>query len=81
VSRAICYIVQIAINIYPLSRVANIFGSWLEGIIKDLKLLVLSVAATVCWAIWRHRNDIVCKCKHVTNSLQVLHLAIYWLHF
>jgi hypothetical protein len=28
------------------------FRSWLEGIIKDLKLLALLAAAAVCWAIW-----------------------------
>jgi hypothetical protein len=55
------------------------FGSWLGGIIKDLKLLALLGAAVVCWAIWRHRNDIVFQHKYVTNSLQVLHLAIHWL--
>jgi hypothetical protein len=48
---------------------------------KDLKLLVLLGAASVCWAIWRHRNEIVFERKNVTNSLQVLHLAIHRLRF
>jgi hypothetical protein len=42
------------------------------------KLLAL-LGAAVCWVNWRHRNDIVFQRKYVTNSLQVLHLAIHWL--
>jgi hypothetical protein len=76
--RAIWHIVQIATNLYRPSSVANMFGSWL-GVSKDLKLLALLGATTVCWAIWRHRNDIVFERKNVTNSLQVLHFAIHWL--
>jgi hypothetical protein len=52
-----------------------------RGISKDLKLLALLGTSTVCWAIWRHRNDIVFQRKYVTNSLHDFHLAIHWLHF
>jgi hypothetical protein len=56
------------------------FNSWLWGINKELKPLVLSGAASICWAIWRHWNDIVFERKNVTNVLQVVHLATHWLY-
>jgi hypothetical protein len=59
---------------------SNMFDSRLWGINKDLKLLVLLRAATVCWMIWLHQNDIVFEEKNMTNSLQVVQLVIHWLH-
>ena len=52
-------IVQVATNLYQPRSVANMFDSWLGGINKDSKSLALLGAAALCWAIWRHRNDIV----------------------
>jgi hypothetical protein len=48
------------------------FNSWLWRINKELKQLVLLGAASICWAVWRHRNDIVFEWKNVTNVLQVV---------
>jgi hypothetical protein len=36
-----------------------LFNSWLRGLNKDLKQLVLLGASAVCWAIWHNRNDII----------------------
>jgi hypothetical protein len=56
-------------NIVPPCSISNMFDSWLLGINKYLKLLALLEVASVCWAIWRHRNDVVFEQKTVTNSL------------
>jgi hypothetical protein len=71
-------LIQVATNIYSPCSISNMFNSWLRGINKDLKQLVL-LEASICWAVWRHRNDIVFERKNVTNVLQVLHSAIHWL--
>jgi hypothetical protein len=54
------------------------FNSWLWRINKDLKQLALR-ATSICWAIWRLRNDIVFERKNAINSLQVLHSTTQWL--
>jgi hypothetical protein len=72
--------VQVARYLYSPCSMSNMFDSRLWGINKDLKLLVLLRAATVCWTIWLHQNDIVFEEKNMTNSLQVVQLVIHWLH-
>jgi hypothetical protein len=57
----------------------TMLNSWLWGINKDLKQLVLLGAAAICCVIWHHRNDIVFERKNATILMQVLHPAIYWL--
>jgi hypothetical protein len=78
-TRTMWNLVQVATKLYPPYSISNLFNSWLRGINKDLKQLVLLGAASVCWAIWRYRNDIVFERRNVTNILQVLHSATHWL--
>jgi hypothetical protein len=54
------------------------FGTWLWGLDKDKKLLVLAGAVATCWAIWRCRNDIVFDQKVVSSPSQVIYSAIHW---
>jgi hypothetical protein len=56
-------IVQVTTNLYPPCSISNIFNSCLWRINKDLKQLVSLGAATICWAIWHHRNEIVFETK------------------
>jgi len=39
------------------------FGSWLYGVKKELRSLVLLGAGVIAWSIWLHRNDIVFERK------------------
>jgi hypothetical protein len=71
-------LIQVATNLYPPCSISNMFNSWLRGLNKDLKQLVLLGAPAFCWAIWRHRNGIVFERKTTTNVLQVLHSATHW---
>ena len=37
----------------------SMFGSWLYGIPKEYKPLVLLGAAALCWSVWLCRNTVV----------------------
>jgi hypothetical protein len=68
-ARTMWNLVQVATKLYPPCSISNLFNSWLRGINKDLKQLVLLRAPSVCWAIWCYRNDIVFERRNVTNIL------------
>jgi hypothetical protein len=78
-ARSIWSIIQVATNLYLPHSVSNMFGTWLWGIDKDLKSLVLAGAAAICWVIWRCRSDVVFDRKGVPSSSQVIYSAIHWL--
>ena len=59
--------------------VSSMFGSWLCGLSKELKLLALLGAAAMYWSLWLCRNDLVFEMKHTYFPLQVIYLIIYWL--
>jgi hypothetical protein len=70
-------LIQVATNLHPPRNISNMFNSWLWGINKELKQVVLLGATSICWAIWHDRNDIVFERKNVTNVLQVVHSATH----
>jgi hypothetical protein len=78
-ARAIWSIVQVATNLYLPQSVSNLFGTWLWGLDKEQKLLALTGAAAICWAIWRCRNDIVFDRKIMNDPSQVIYSATHWL--
>jgi hypothetical protein len=57
-------------------NVSNIFGSRLDGLIKDLKLLVLLGAVALCWSLWFCRNAIVFENNFF---LQIVYSTTHWL--
>jgi hypothetical protein len=70
-------VIQIATNLYLPHSVSNMFGTWLRGLDKDKKSLVLVGAPAICWVIWRCRNDMVFDRKVVTSHSQVIYSATY----
>ena len=67
-------------NVYPPTSIANLFGSWLNGIDKTTKARIRVGVAAILWAIWNYRNDIVFNKSTSTHYLQVIHKACYWIH-
>ena len=59
-------------------NMTSMFGSWLNGIPKEFKLLVLLDAAALCWSVWRCRNAVVFDNKR-SSFLQVIYLTTHWL--
>jgi len=54
------------------------FGSWLIGIPKEYKPLVLLGAAALCWSVWLCRNIVVFDNKK-SSFLQVIYSSTHWL--
>jgi hypothetical protein len=79
-AHAIWSAIQIATNLYLPHSVSNMFGTWLWGLDKDQKSLVLVGVVATCSAIWRCRNDMVFDRKVVTSPSQVIYSATHWLH-
>jgi hypothetical protein len=78
-ARTVWRIIQVATNLYLPHCVPNMFGTWLQGLDKEEKSLVLAGAAATCWAIWRCRNDVVFNRKVVPSPSQVIYSVIHWL--
>jgi 4-alpha-glucanotransferase len=55
------------------------FGSWLYGVKKELRSLVLLGEGVMAWSIWLHRNDIVFEKKKNYSPLQVIYVATHQL--
>ena len=59
-------------------NMSNMFGSWLNGIPKEFKQLVLLGAAALCWSVWRCRNAVVFDNKK-SSFLQAIYFTTHWL--
>jgi hypothetical protein len=60
-------------------NVDHMFGDWLQGFNKTLKIMFLLGAAIFCWALWICRNDLVFKKKLSCSPLQVILSVTHWL--
>jgi hypothetical protein len=49
--------IQVAFDMYPPTRVANIFGNWLHGIDHRFITLIRVRAIAIIWSLWLCRND------------------------
>ena len=52
-------VAHIALNLAKPQSISHMFGSWLYGVKKELRSLVLLGAGVITWSIWLHKNDIV----------------------
>ena len=57
------------------------FGTWLNTLDKKDKCSVLAGATTLCWAIWRCRNDVIFKNIRYISFMQALFRGTYWMRF
>ena len=57
------------------------FDSWLSNQSKNIRNLIWVGVASLCWAIWRCRNDIIFNKIKVNLILQVIFRGMYWLCF
>ena len=79
-TRHIWRLIHFTFNISPPSSIANMFGSWLNGVEKKTKSSIRIGMCAFIWAIWNCRNDIVFNKVGTTHFLQVVHRATYWIH-
>jgi hypothetical protein len=73
------FIIHAAFGFSRPHSVSHMFGSWLWGIGKEKKQLVLLGAAATCWSLWLCRNSLVFDKKHNLSPLQVIFKIVHWL--
>jgi hypothetical protein len=78
-ARSIWSLIQVALNLYPPTSVANIFGNWLHGIDLRFQTLIRVGALAVIWSLWLCRNDKVLNDKNC-SLLQVVYRCTGFLH-
>ena len=71
-ARSIWSAIQIGSTLHPPSTVANIFGSWLNGVDPRFKLFCRVGAIAVIWSLWLCRNDKVFNDKN-SSVMQVIY--------
>ena len=79
-ARCIWRLLHFTFNIYPPSNIANMFGTWLNGIDRVTKAHIRIGVAAILWAIWNCRNDLVFNKTNFVHYLQVIYKACYWIH-
>ena len=60
-------------------NVSIMFGRQLGGLRKDLKLLVLMGATSLCWSLWLYRNAVIFENKQ-SSFLQIIYSTTHWLY-
>jgi hypothetical protein len=58
----------------------NTFGNWLNGVPKKDKEHIRVGVCALFWAIWTVRNDFIFNKKNFPSFMQVIPLAIHWIH-
>ena len=80
-----------AFGIKQPTNIANMLGSWLRGFSlnlrkhifgrSNLRKHILVEATTMCWAIWKTRNDAALNRSFPNSYLQVIFRETYWTRF
>jgi hypothetical protein len=63
----------------PSTNIKNMFGNWLNGINNKTKSRIRVGVSTLCWSIWKSRNNVIFS--NVGNSIfmQLIHMATHWI--
>lgn len=78
-ARVVWSMIHAALGLSQPRSVSDMFGSWLWGIEKELKPLILLGVAATCWSLWLCRNDIIFGNKHNPSPMQVIYSIIHLL--
>ena len=76
-ARDIWCLVHFTFSIYQPTSIANMFGSWLNGIDRKTKARIRIGVAAFLWSIWNCRNDVVFNKQKNVHFLQVVNKAVY----
>ena len=69
------------LGIKPPRNINHLFNSWSKQGGQNLRSLLLTGAAEVCWVIWLTRNDFMFSNGQTKSFLQVLFRGTHWLRF
>jgi hypothetical protein len=66
-------------NITCPKNVTNLFGNWLNGIDKAVKVQIRVGVCALPWAIWHVRNDFVFNKTANPSFMQAITLTTHWI--
>jgi hypothetical protein len=69
-----------AFNITPPLGISHMFGTWLDGVVKSEKINIRVDVCAILTAIWHVQNDFIFNKSCFPIFLQVIPLAIHWIH-
>src|SRR6266540_541321 len=73
--------IQVSFGISPPLGVHHMLSTWLSGVHKKFKLLILVGVSSMCWAVWLSRNDLVFDKGLVPSYMQVIFRGTHWTRF
>jgi hypothetical protein len=79
-ARLLWRVVHFTFNIPPPTNIKNLFGNWLNGVNKQVKLRVRIGVCALIWAIWNCRNDVIFNKASNAQFLQVIHKVTSWIN-
>ena len=66
-------------NMPAPKNIKNLFGKWLNGVDKLVKVRIRIGVCALLWAIWNCRNDVVFNKAGSSQFLQAIHRTTYWI--
>jgi hypothetical protein len=79
-AKIVWQVVHFTFNIPPPANIKNLFGRWLNGIDKTIKERIRVGVCALIWAMWNCRNDVIFNRAGHDQFLQVMHIALHWIH-
>jgi hypothetical protein len=73
-ARLLWRVVHFTFNIPPPTNIKNLFGNWLNGVNKQVKLRVRIGVCALMWAIWNYTNDVI---FNKASNAQLLHGSMH----
>jgi hypothetical protein len=72
----------ILMNFYipPPLNITNLFGNWLNWVVKKNKDHIRVGVCALLWAFWNVQNDFIFTKRSYSSFLQVIPLVIHWIH-
>jgi hypothetical protein len=68
-------------SLTPPKPVSHMFWNWLHFLDDKMKKITMAGVATLCWVIWRCRNDTIFNSTKYYSFVQATFRGTYWLHF
>jgi hypothetical protein len=79
IARLVWRTVCITFDFKKPTSISHIFEDWIKSFhCKQMKNVLLGVAS-VCWAIWLGRNNVVCQRSSPDSCLQVIFRSVFWI--
>jgi hypothetical protein len=76
-ARLLWRVIYFTFNISAPTNVKNLFGKWLIGVDKAVKVRIRVRVCALLWSIWNYRNDVVFNGAGPSQFLKAVHRSTY----